>query len=77
LKDSVPAATAGGRRYVLTGTGEVPVQRQIEALVKIGYRGFYSFEWEKRWHPDIAEPEVAIAQFATVVAEYLRAAGVR
>jgi len=77
LKDSVPAATAGGRRYVLTGTGEVPVQRQIEALVKIGYRGFYSFEWEKRWHPDIAEPEVAIAQFATVVAEYLRAAGAR
>ena len=76
LKDSVPAATTGGRRYVLTGTGEVPVRRQIEALVKIGYRGFYSFEWEKRWHPDIAEPEVAIAQFATVAAEYLRAAGV-
>ena len=76
LKDSVPAATAGGRRYVLTGTGEVPVRRQIEALVKIGYRGYYSFEWEKRWHPDIAEPEVAIAQFATVAAEYLRAAGV-
>src|SRR2546427_9075843 len=43
-------------RSVLTGTGEVPVRRQIEALVKIGYRGFYSFEWEKRWHPDIAEP---------------------
>src|SRR5216110_2720263 len=76
LKDSVPAATEGGRRYVLTGTGEVPVRRQIEALVKIGYRGYYSFEWEKRWHPDIAEPEVAIAQFATVAAEYLRAAGV-
>ena len=77
LKDSVPAATAGGRRYVLTGTGEVPVRRQIEALVKIGYRGYYSFEWEKRWHPDIAEPEVAIAQFATVATEYLRGAGVR
>src|SRR5437762_457327 len=77
LKDSVPAATTGGRRYVLTGTGEVPVRRQIEALVKIGYRGFYSFEWEKRWHPDIAEPEVAIAQFATVAAEYLHGAGVR
>src|SRR5437870_1931396 len=45
LKDSVPAATAGGRRYVLTGTGEVPVRGQIEALVKIGYRGLYSFEW--------------------------------
>ena len=77
LKDSVPAADVpGGRRYVLTGTGEVPVRRQIEALVKSGYRGYYSFEWEKRWHPDIAEPEVAIAQFATVAADYLRRAGV-
>jgi len=75
LKDSVPAGS--DRRYVLTGTGQVPVQRQIEALVKIGYRGFYSFEWEKRWHPEIEEPEVAFAQFADVAAGYLRAAGVR
>src|SRR6267378_380248 len=75
LKDSVPAGA--DRRYVLTGTGEVPVRRQIEALVKIGYRGVYSFEWEKRWHPDIEEPDVAIAQFATVAGEYLRGAGAR
>ena len=74
LKDSVAAGT--DRRYVLTGTGEVPVRRQIEALVRMGYRGVYSFEWEKRWHPEIAEPEVAIAQFATVAGEYLRGAGV-
>ena len=70
LKDSVPAGT--GRRYVLTGTGEVPVRRQVEALVRIGYRGFYNFEWEKRWEPTIEEPEVAIAHFATVVTGYLR-----
>jgi len=70
LKDSVPAGN--DRRYVLTGTGEVPVKRQIAALVKIGYRGFYSFEWEKRWHPEIEEPEVAIPQYAKVVAGYLR-----
>ena len=70
LKDSVPAGN--DRRYVLTGTGDVPVKRQIAALVKIGYRGFFSFEWEKRWHPEIEEPEVAIAQYATVASEYLR-----
>jgi predicted xylose isomerase-like sugar epimerase len=56
---------------VLTGTGTVPVRRQVEALQKIGYRGFYSFEWEKRWHPEIEEPDVAFAQYATVVSEYL------
>jgi sugar phosphate isomerase/epimerase len=77
LKDSVPAATEGGRRYVLTGTGQVPVKRQIEALVKLGYRGYYNFEWEKRWHAEIEEPEVAFAQFADVAGGYLRAAGVR
>ena len=71
LKDSVPAGT--DRRYVLTGTGDVPVKRQIAALVKIGYRGFYSFEWEKRWHAEIEEPEVALAQYAQVASGYLRA----
>src|SRR5439155_369013 len=69
---------AGGtdRRYVLTGTGDVPVKRQIAALAKIGYRGFFSFEWEKRWHPEIEEPEVAIEQYAKVAAGYLRDAGI-
>jgi len=73
LKDSVPAGN--DRRYVLTGTGDVPVKRQIAALAKIGYRGAYSFEWEKRWQPAIDEPEIAIAQYATVAAGYLRDAG--
>ena len=75
LKDSVPAGT--DRRYVLTGSGEVPVQRQVQALVASGYTGAYSFEWEKRWHPDIEEPEVAIAQYATVMRNYLRGAPAR
>jgi sugar phosphate isomerase/epimerase len=73
LKDSVPAGN--DRRYVLTGTGDVPVKRQIAALVKTRYRGFYSFEWEKRWHPEIEEPEVAFAQYGQVAARYLREAG--
>jgi sugar phosphate isomerase/epimerase len=75
LKDSVPAEK--DRRYVLTGTGEVPVAAQIAALAGIGYRGFYCFEWEKRWHPEIEEPEIAFAQFAQVASRYLRDAGVK
>jgi len=76
LKDSVPTGGGNDRRYVLTGTGDVPVKRQIAALAKIGYRGLYSFEWEKRWHPEIEEPEVAFAQYASVAGQYLRDAGV-
>ncbi|MEO8564200.1 MAG: sugar phosphate isomerase/epimerase family protein [bacterium] len=75
LKDSVPAGT--DRKYVLTGTGDVPVRRQVEALARIGYSGIYSFEWEKRWHPEIEEPEVSMPQYASKMAEYLRGAGVK
>jgi sugar phosphate isomerase/epimerase len=72
LKDSVPEGK--DRHYVLTGKGDVPVKRQIEALVKINYTGFYCFEWEKVWHPDLLEPEVAFPDYVKVVSEYLRQA---
>ena len=81
LKDSRPPAAPDparpqDRRYVLTGTGEVPVRKQFEVLARHGYRGYYSFEWEKRWHPEIEEPEVALPHFARTAREYLRGAGV-
>jgi sugar phosphate isomerase/epimerase len=62
LKDSIPSAN--GRRYVLTGRGEVPVRKQVEVLAASEYTGCYSFEWEKAWHPELEEPEIAIADFA-------------
>jgi sugar phosphate isomerase/epimerase len=62
LKDSVPAGD--GRRYVLTGHGDVPVRKQVEVLSASGYTGCYTFEWEKVWHPELEEPEIAIADFA-------------
>jgi sugar phosphate isomerase/epimerase len=70
LKDSVPDGK--GRKYVLTGTGEVPVERQVQTLRKIGYKGYYCFEWEKMWHPDLQEPDVAFPDYARVVGGYLR-----
>ncbi len=75
LKD---ARLEGGQdRYVLTGRGDVPVKRQVELLAATGYAGYYSFEWEKAWHPEIEDPEVAIADFARVVAQYLPATAAR
>ena len=69
LKDSV--GKGEDRKYVLTGTGSVPIERQIKALQSIGYKGFYCFEWEKVWHPDLADPEIAITDFAHVVGHCL------
>jgi sugar phosphate isomerase/epimerase len=74
LKDSVPAGDE--RRYVLTGSGEVPVKEQVRVLAHGGYKGFYGFEWEKKWHPEIEDPEVAFPHFAKTIREYLAEAGV-
>ncbi len=77
LKDSVAekSVAQGGRRYVLTGTGDVPVKDVVKVLVANRYKGYYCFEWEKRWHPSIEEPEVSIPHYAGVMREYLAAAG--
>ena len=69
LKDSI--GSGEDRKYVLTGRGNVPIARQIEALRLIRYKGFYCFEWEKLWHPDIDDPEIAIADYARVVGQCL------
>ncbi len=74
LKDSKPEGN--DVRYVMTGTGTIPLQEIVGVLAKGGYKGYYSFEWEKLWHPEIEEPEVAIPQFAKVMRGYLAKAGV-
>ena len=35
----------------------------MNALRRLTYEGYVSFEWEKYWHPEIEEPEVALPDF--------------
>jgi sugar phosphate isomerase/epimerase len=73
LKDSRPEGA--GVRYVLTGTGAVPVKDTVAVLVRGGYQGYYCYEWEKAWHPEIEEPEAAFPHYAETVRRYLSEAG--
>jgi sugar phosphate isomerase/epimerase len=70
IKDSIPTAE-GGHRYVLLGEGDVPLKKMLDMLVEGGYDGYATFEWEKRWHPEILEPEVAVPHFAQKMREWL------
>lgn len=56
---------------VLLGEGDVPVAGVLRALQATGYRGWLTVEWEKKWHPEIAEPEVALPQHAEAMARLL------
>jgi len=47
---------------VLLGEGDVPVAEQLRLLAQSGYDGYVAVEWEKKWHPEIAPPEVALPQ---------------
>lgn len=60
----------GKVQYVRIGQGEVPLAEAINALVKGGYKGFYSFEWEKLWHPELEDPETALADYPVAIKKY-------
>lgn len=64
-----------GWQLVLLGEGEVPVREMLIALHRHGWSGWVSVEWEKKWHPEIPDPEVALPQHASLLREYLAAAG--
>jgi len=61
VKDAIKEE--GKLRYTFLGKGQVPIFEGIDLLARDNYKGFYSFEWEKLWHPEIAEPELALADF--------------
>ena len=66
-----------GEQWDLTllGEGDVPVPSILSTLHTRGYEGWLSVEWEKKWHPEIAEPEIAIPQHAEVLRKYLAEVG--
>jgi|SRR5580692_8410758 sugar phosphate isomerase/epimerase len=67
------ARRAGGDwQLVLLGEGEVPVRDMLGLLEAAGYPHWISVEWEKRWHPEIAEPEVALPQHLSLLTKWLR-----
>ncbi len=70
VKDSVPTAD-GGHQYVFLGEGDVPVKTMLDLLVAGGYTGYAILEWEKRWIPDLPEPELAFPQYVAKMREWL------
>ena len=60
----------GKTQYTFLGQGDAPLAEAFDALKAGGYKGYYSFEWEKLWHPEIAEPELAFADYPKSIEKY-------
>jgi sugar phosphate isomerase/epimerase len=63
-----------GWDLVPLGEGEVPVRESLDALRAAGYGGWLTLEWEKRWHPELAAPEVALPRDGEILKRWLEGA---
>ena len=55
--------------HVLTlpGDGELPILAITEALLRDGYDGYFSLEWEKKWHPELSELPEALSRYVALM----------
>ena len=70
FKDAIKAKADDIRHYqdwhyVDVGDGELPMAAAVELLESKSYQGWYVLEHEKRWHPDLKEPEQVLSAFVT------------
>jgi len=59
----------GSLRMCGTGAGTIPLKEIVDALKQGGYDGYLTLEWEKMWHMELAEPEVAFPQYLAKMKE--------
>ena len=69
LRDAKPVAGSEHWLPVLAGDGRVSFAEAVATLGALNYDGFVSFEWEKFWHPEIEEPEIALPDFIKAIRE--------
>jgi sugar phosphate isomerase/epimerase len=70
MKDS-EVFSGKGFDFKFLGEGKVPIPRIMELLKAGGYNGFYSFEWERGWHPEIPSCEAAFPHYINYMRRYL------
>ncbi len=65
VKDSV--MQDGELSYRMMGYGDVPIFDALSELKALGYDGFVSLEWVKRWNPDMEEPGIVFAHYSNYI----------
>ena len=74
VKDS-SVGPDGERVHALIGDGDVPIADCIRVIKEGGYDGWLAYEWEKKWAPQIPEPEIAFPRYVERVRAILASSG--
>lgn len=62
--------SGGKEEYTLLGRGDTPIFQAIDILARDNFSGYFSFEWEKMWHPEIPAPEIALADYPKAMRQH-------
>ena len=68
IKDSV--SVDGAPEYRLMGEGDLPLADMMDALRSVNYDGCLSLEWDPDWQPELADPEIILAQYAGYMSRF-------
>jgi fatty-acyl-CoA synthase len=74
FKDAV--RTDEGQHSTLPSDGDVDLAAALRLLWEQSYEGYLSFEWEKKWEPELPEPEVAFPVWMNHVRKLHEDAGI-
>lgn len=72
IKDSY-FTPEGERKLCAVGAGRLPIVKIVNTLIADGYDGYFSLEWEKKWHPELDEPETAFPAYAAWMRAQIKA----
>ena len=70
IKDCIRAKNGAKPEFTLIGEGDIPLEEIIYTLESDGYGGWYSLEWEKHWHPELPEIELALPEFVDIMKKF-------
>ncbi|KRE98433.1 hypothetical protein ASG89_05350 [Paenibacillus sp. Soil766] len=70
MKDGVPFEDAKIHewKYTPIGEGQLPLRSIVSLLLGSGYDGYFSFEWEPKWRPELKELQLEVP---SVLADYV------
>ncbi|MCQ2506323.1 MAG: AMP-binding protein [Lachnospiraceae bacterium] len=70
VKDSV--MNNGNVEYKLMGEGDLPLKEAFNALREMGYDGFITLEWVKRWAENRCDASIVFPHFAHYMRDYMQ-----
>ena len=69
IKDSMQFST-DGFDIASIGTGRVPIGEALKILNDAGYQGYFCYEWEKHWHPEIESAQTEFPRYMRYMRQF-------